>query len=395
MRQTAPCAEMVDIQNRCGERQMRESEQSKLRRLRRPRNSFLFQGTDRHGSLAHGTLRLHGQADANRPNQQQRKLRTWQCENDNTKYQSNEHKASAQNKNASVQAETSGNTVCRCNALPSNLIRIQRCRDYKKVQQPILQAKRRVWDILNSGPRHRFTANGLLVSNCLVLDYGENVLRHGPIDCITVKDKTPGKGNAPAKKCPECLALIHAGYGKCPECGYEFPPSESSNLQHRASNAGILSGQASYTEYTVSRVLYSVHAKKGASDDVPKTLRVDYEIGFHQFKSEWVCPEHSGYAREKFIKWWKERAALGCSVPKTAAEAVELADRGMLTNVVGVRVKTITGEKFDRITDYAFEERPVMPEPGANDDWGEEYSSNSPADLGVCKDWDMDDAIPF
>lgn len=232
-------------------------------------------------------------------------------------------------------------------------------------------------------------------SDCLVLDYGENVLRHGPVDCITVKEKSSGKGNAPAKKCPECLALIHAGYGKCPECGYEFPPPESSNLQHQASSAGILSGQASYTEYTVSENLYSVHYKKNASADTPRTLRVDYAIGFHQFKSEWVCPEHSGYAREKFIKWWKERAALGCPVPKTAEEAVELADRGCLTKVVGIKVKTIAGEKYDRITSYAFAEDRAILEPGANDDWGEDFPSNSPADLGVCKDWDIDDEIPF
>jgi superfamily II DNA or RNA helicase len=40
------------------------------------------------------------------------------------------------------------------------------------------QAKRRVWDLLNAGPRHRFTVEGLLVSNCLVLDLVGNSDRH-------------------------------------------------------------------------------------------------------------------------------------------------------------------------------------------------------------------------
>jgi DNA repair protein RadD len=145
--------------------------------------------------------------------------------------------------------------------------------------------------------------------------------------------------------------------------------------------------------------MYSVHYKKNASADTPRTLRVDYAIGFHQFKSEWVCPEHSGYAREKFVKWWKDRAALGCAVPKTADEAVDLANRGCLTKVVGIKVKTIAGEKYDRITSYTFDENRAILEPGANDDFGEdfEFHSNSPADLGVRKDWDvdLDDAIPF
>ena len=233
-------------------------------------------------------------------------------------------------------------------------------------------------------------------TDCLILDYGENILRHGPIDCISVKDKTSGKGGeAPAKKCPECLALIHAGYGKCPECGYDFPIGEGSNLQGKASTAAILSGQVSYTEYNVGAVRYSIHAKKGMADDVPKTMRVDYEIGFHQFKSEWVCPEHSGYARNKFVKWWKERAALGCPVPMTAAEAVAMANDGLLAPVTAIKVKSVSGDKFDRIASWTFGERPVMCEIPED----KEFHSNSPEDLGVHKTdiWSVDyeNDVPF
>ena len=38
--------------------------------------------------------------------------------------------------------------------------------DRRAVEQPKLQAKRRVWDLLNCGPLHRFTAQGRLVHNC-------------------------------------------------------------------------------------------------------------------------------------------------------------------------------------------------------------------------------------
>lgn len=39
-------------------------------------------------------------------------------------------------------------------------------------QPPVMQTKRRVWDILNAGPRHRFTVSGRLVHNCeLALGY--------------------------------------------------------------------------------------------------------------------------------------------------------------------------------------------------------------------------------
>ncbi len=45
--------------------------------------------------------------------------------------------------------------------------------DCGEVGSPVVQTKRRVWDLLNCGPRHRFTANGKLISNChLGLGYG-------------------------------------------------------------------------------------------------------------------------------------------------------------------------------------------------------------------------------
>ena len=45
--------------------------------------------------------------------------------------------------------------------------------DPTAVEPTIGQTKRRVWDLLNCGPRHRFTANGRLVSNCqLGLGFG-------------------------------------------------------------------------------------------------------------------------------------------------------------------------------------------------------------------------------
>lgn len=234
-------------------------------------------------------------------------------------------------------------------------------------------------------------------TNCLVLDYGGNILRHGPVDMIRVKEPGAGKGgDAPAKKCPQCLALIHAAYSACPECGYVFPPPETNNISRTASSAGVLSGQVDYTDYEVQGTYYAVHEKRYADPDTPKTMRVDYQIGFNDFKSEWVCPEHTGYAHGKFEKWWRERAALGCPVPKTAREAVSLANEGLLAEPQSITVKTVAGEKFDRITGWRLKERPVMREPG--DDSKEIDSefdppSNGPADLGVAQD-DLDE-VPF
>ena len=227
-------------------------------------------------------------------------------------------------------------------------------------------------------------------SSCLFLDYGGNILRHGPLDMIKVKEPGSGKGgDAPAKKCPQCLALIHAGYTACPECGYVFPPKESNDkMTQTASSAGVISGQVDYTDYEVLDVYYCVHEKRGADPDAPKTMRVDYQVGFNEFKSEWVCPEHTGYARGKFEKWWHERAALGCPMPRSAREAVSLANEGLLAAPESITVKTIAGERFERITGWRLKERPVMREPGEDLEAGETWTSPAPPD-------DLEDDIPF
>lgn len=227
-------------------------------------------------------------------------------------------------------------------------------------------------------------------TNCLFLDYGGNILRHGPLDMIKVKEPGSGKGgDAPAKKCPQCLALIHAGYTACPECGYVFPPKESNDkMTQTASSAGVISGQVDYTDYEVLDVYYCVHEKRGADPDAPKTMRVDYQVGFNEFKSEWVCPEHTGYTRGKFEKWWHERAALGCPMPRSAREAVLLANEGLLAAPESITVKTIAGERFERVTGFRLKERPVMREPGEDLEVGETWTSPAPPD-------DLDDDIPF
>ncbi len=194
--------------------------------------------------------------------------------------------------------------------------------------------------------------------NCLVLDFGGNVLRHGPVDGIKVKERTPGGcGQAPAKECPECHSVIAAGYARCPDCGYEFPPAERSRHDAKASEAGILSGQVTITQYAVRDVYYGVHKKRDAPDDAPRTMRVDYKVGWHEYKSEWVCFEHTGYARAKAVAWWRQRSYE--PVPETAEEAVALAQAGRLAPTREITVRSVAGEDFDRIIGYELGDIPL------------------------------------
>jgi hypothetical protein len=187
-------------------------------------------------------------------------------------------------------------------------------------------------------------------TDCLVLDFGGNVLRHGPVDDLQIKEPGHGDGEAPAKECPECQAVIHAAYATCPECGHEFPPPDREQHDASASTAGVLTGQVEETTHRVSEVYYSVHTKRGAEPDHPRSMRVEYRLGFNDYISEWVCFEHTGYARAKAEQWWRKRS--NDPIPSTAEEAVDLCERGCVAETHSITVRRITGEKYDRIVDW-------------------------------------------
>jgi DNA repair protein RadD len=193
--------------------------------------------------------------------------------------------------------------------------------------------------------------------NCLVLDFGGNATRHGPVDQIRVQQSGGSNGSAaPTKECPECHSLIAAGYAACPDCGYEFPKPERANHDPQASTESVLSGQATESVHQVRDVFYSVHTKQGADENAPKTMRIDYRIALHIYRSEWVCFAHTGYARWKAEMWWRARSH--DPVPATAQEAVDLANAGALAQTKSITVRTMAGEKFDRIVDYDLGEKP-------------------------------------
>ena len=202
--------------------------------------------------------------------------------------------------------------------------------------------------------------------DCLVLDFGGNVLRHGPVDAIQLTTMDRGDGEAPAKECPECQAVIAAGFATCPQCGFVFPPPERKQHDAKASEAGILSGQVTTTKHRVEDVVCNVHTKRGASDDDPKTLRVDYRVGWHEYKSEWVCFEHEGYARQKAVAWWRRRSP--DPVPDTAQRAVEIIEGGGLAPAIGITVRAVAGEPYERIIDC---ELGPMPEALLADGFGD------------------------
>ncbi len=184
--------------------------------------------------------------------------------------------------------------------------------------------------------------------NCLVLDFGGNIERHGPIDQIKPKEKSVRANQGPpAKECEKCHALVACGYANCPECGYPFPPPQREPHDAEATEAGVLSGEVTDTEYDVHDVVYRIHRKRDADENAPRCMRVDYMIGLDHWQSEFICIEHTGYARRKAEAWWRERCLDPC--PTSAEEALDLAEVGLIAAPELITVRSIAGQKYRRI----------------------------------------------
>jgi superfamily II DNA or RNA helicase len=234
--------------------------------------------------------------------------------------------------------------------------------------------------------------------NCLILDFAENLVRHGPVDMLKAGDR-PGKsgtGEAPARECPECHRVCHASVRVCPECGFEFPRDEKPKHNARASNAPVVSGDvdAAPREFEVLETTYGAHEKRNAPPGHPPSMRVSHRIGgYDNWVSEWVCPQHSGYAREKFVDWWSKRSHY--PPPRTVRDAVAMAHEGCLASVSAVRVKQ-DANGYDRIIAWAIGDKPDVDrgllEAIHNTPMGESWPVGS-ADSEI-SDIDLDD-IPF
>lgn len=142
-------------------------------------------------------------------------------------------------------------------------------------------------------------------NDCLYLDFGTNIERMGPIDKIEIFKKKKGKfsvGGAPVKRCPVCNYMVAASANICPDCGFEFP--ETPKHEATASEADIMSTWKKPLTVDVVKVGYSAHWKENV---MFPSLRVDYYTDISDYESEWVCIEHTGFAKNKAIQWLKNR----------------------------------------------------------------------------------------
>jgi len=240
--------------------------------------------------------------------------------------------------------------------------------------------------------------------DCLVLDFGENIQRHGPLDSPEFgkrKDKKSGDGesDAPTKKCPNCETDCPISALECKDCGWKFPPREIKHGNQADKQNQIL---ATPKQWLVESVRASRHRKRKAEPDAPDTLRIDYlckpadapNSNLIETISEWVCMDHDGWARAKAWQWWRKRSK---AKPEPIEQpsgmysyidsCVDLFERGAVA--LPTQITTLYDGRFHRITAYQLEPIP--------DDWAEPITASVPDSSDECHDpWtEESDDIPF
>ncbi|MCR5414827.1 MAG: DEAD/DEAH box helicase [Kiritimatiellae bacterium] len=225
-------------------------------------------------------------------------------------------------------------------------------------------------------------------TECLVLDFGKNVERFGPIDAIRAGEPRTGgsgEGGALVRECPRCGRYVAISTALCPECGCEFPVERGKRIHEaHADNAAILSGEVSVTTRRVAKTEFMVWTKRGAAPGAPKTVRVTYTCPPDDMESgasyvdfacdeysEWICPEHTGYARSRFERWWREHADPGCPVPETAEDACECFFMGLVRETKAITMRHVSGNRYPEIVACELGGLPAMDAPVPEGDDGD------------------------
>jgi len=254
--------------------------------------------------------------------------------------------------------------------------------------------------------------------DCRVLDYADNILRHGPVDAIDIR-----KGTGPRetwRRCPKCDAPVPRKAEACPECGAEMPKQErgpremAGGVYGSASGASILADEGFADVAEVKGEFWERHEKRLKKGDAPKppTVQITYYVGPNRNYREWLCVEHPArsFPRNKFESWWKKHAP-GAPVPATCDEAVALFDAGWTRAVRQVTVERKPGEKYVSVVDWGLDAKTRRelapetyaalenPEPTAEhgDAWeGDDPAAPAPTQAAQADPWDVDeDNLPF
>jgi DNA repair protein RadD len=207
-------------------------------------------------------------------------------------------------------------------------------------------------------------------TDCLILDFGGNLQRHGALDADDYgisKPRNSDGSEAPSKVCPKCKQEVHLSAVKCSECGHIFVRQMDQTPRHgdEIDTTSSIVGAPEPQWYDVQEVNWHLHQKK-TTPGKPPTLCVSYYVSDDTMPAgnlgwivvrEWVCFEHEGFALSKAFAWWDARSVF--PFPASVAEAITALNQGSARKPSRLLVKR--EGQWDRIVQAEFsEEKPTM-----------------------------------
>jgi len=178
--------------------------------------------------------------------------------------------------------------------------------------------------------------------NCLLLDYGNNVITHGAIDDVdpvrTRNVFNVVKGAPPMKECPKCRSLLYAREMLCPACGFEFPSTAPHGTE--AYNGAVLSGEIRPFFVNVADTWFSKHASPGKTP----LLKIAMYDALDQEFPIWCCIDHTGYAKQKADQIVRQFGGMATTLEHALKECqywkkpkvIKVIKNGRFHNVIGI-----------------------------------------------------------
>jgi len=213
---------------------------------------------------------------------------------------------------------------------------------------------------LSPGLYYQMVGRGFRVApdktNCLILDCAGNIMRHGPVDALGMGHRSGGNrepgddieeddDTVKMRECLGCQFILPAAQRECP-CGYMAPEDEL--------KIGIVDEDSDILQdlepewVRVNDASYHLHTKKDPVPGKPScTLRADYYLGLGRRVCEWVCVEHTGYARAKAKSWWAARSDE--PLPDTVEDALRAIRLDGLRTPSRVQIAPEPGTKYIKL----------------------------------------------
>ncbi len=148
--------------------------------------------------------------------------------------------------------------------------------------------------------------------NALVLDYGSNIDRFGPIDQIgppPTKEEVKQAKRTPFKQCPgalpsgeACNNMVPYLDKSCPKCNFQFGGDTAPNHGVVVSNASLVQIKQDVREINVSSVSWDKYVDKKGSE----CLRIGYRYGI-QTVYEYLYFSGETWQRIEACRWWEKR----------------------------------------------------------------------------------------